>query len=72
MCSSERGYFTMPYLTKDELKRVIISAFNEGIIAGVAMDHNENTPEMIFGTLDVDNFYEENFIIKNKHKKSKF
>lgn len=60
----------MPYLTKDELKRVIMSAYNKGVIDGVAIDHNENTPEMIFNTLDVDKFYNENYLIQNKLKKS--
>jgi hypothetical protein len=63
---------TVPYLNKEELKLVIMSAFNSGVIAGISIDHNEDTPEMIFGTLDVEKFYQENSIIKNKHKKSKF
>jgi len=61
----------MPYLTKSELKHVIMSAFNEGVIAGVSIDHNKNTPETTFNTLDIDKFYQENFITQNKHKGEK-
>lgn len=59
----------MPYLTKSELKHVILSAFNEGIIAGVSIDQHDNTPEEMFNALDVNKFYKESFIIQSKHNK---
>jgi len=55
----------MPYLNKKELEHVIMSAFNEGVIAGVAIDHNENTPEEIFFSLDYEDFYKEHFAKKD-------
>ena len=50
----------MPYLKKDELTQLILSAFNEGILAAVEMDHHEGTPEQLFNALDVEKFLKEN------------
>ncbi|WGT37322.1 hypothetical protein QH639_15910 [Lysinibacillus sp. 1 U-2021] len=46
----------MPYLNKQELEQVIMSAFNEGIVTGLSIDHSENTPEEMFFSLDYEDF----------------
>lgn len=61
----------MPYLKKDELKEVIVSAFNEGLLAGVAIDHDEGSVEQFLGSIDVDDFYENNYMIQSKLNKTK-
>lgn len=60
----------MPYIRKDELKSMLMSAFDEGVVAGVSINHSDNAPEKIFGTLDFDSLYQRYFPNQNNHRKT--
>lgn len=47
----------MPYLKKKELELIVMSAFNEGIMTAISMNHDEGTPEQLFNSLDYEELY---------------